>query len=222
MEYSEVVRTTFAAREFTDDPVSDEALLGVLDTARFAPSGGNRQGAHIVIVRDEDTKRALADLSRTGARRYLAQKAAGENPWNPVHPTAVTADELDDVVGVDSFVRPLAVAPVLLVVTIDLAVVAATDQDLERIGVVPGGSIYPLVWNILTGARAHGLGGTITTMASAEEPAVRELLAIPEHHAVAAVLPIGRPVKQLTRLSRAAVADFVTAERFDGRPFGAQ
>ncbi len=220
MEYDEVIRTTFAAREFTDDVVTDADLHRILETARFAPSGGNRQGSHVTVVRDATTRQAIAELSRTGARRYLAQRAAGENPWNPVHPTSVTDADLAAVEGVDAFVAPLADAPVLLVVTVDLSVVAATDSELDRVGVVPGASVYPLVWNILTGARANGLGGTITTMAATEEPAVRDLLGVPEHHAVAAVVPIGRPVKQLTRLRRAAVEDFVTRERFDGSAFG--
>lgn len=219
MEFDDVIRTTFAAREFTDDPVSDEVLWEILDTARFAPSGGNRQGAHVIVVRDPDTKQAIAEKSKTGARRYLAQRAAGEMPWNVVHPSAVTDADLAATEGVDEFVAPLAAAPVLLVVTVNLEVVASMDKDLDRIGVVPGGSIYPLVWNILTTARSRGYGGTITTMAVTEEPGVRVLLAIPDTHAVAAVLPLGKPVKQLTRLRREPVEDFVTQERFDGNPF---
>ncbi|GAB23344.1 putative oxidoreductase [Gordonia polyisoprenivorans NBRC 16320 = JCM 10675] len=219
MEFDDVIRTTFAAREFTDDPVTDEVLWEILDTARFAPSGGNRQGAHVIVVRDPDTKQAIAEVSKTGARRYLAQRAAGEMPWNVVHPSAVTDADLAVTEGVDEFVAPLAAAPVLLVVTVNLEVVASMDKDLDRIGVVPGGSIYPLVWNILTTARSRGFGGTITTMAVTEEPGVRELLAIPDTHAVAAVLPLGKPVKQLTRLRREPVEDFVTRERFDGNPF---
>ena len=44
MDLFEAMRTTFAAREFTDDPLPDETLVQILDHARFAPSGGNRQG----------------------------------------------------------------------------------------------------------------------------------------------------------------------------------
>ena len=40
MDFLEVARTTFAAREFTDDPVSDDVLYRIFDTARFGPSGG--------------------------------------------------------------------------------------------------------------------------------------------------------------------------------------
>ena len=44
----------------------------------------------------------------------------------------------------------------VLVVCVDLKVVASTDQDLERVGVISGASIYPLVWNILLSARHEG------------------------------------------------------------------
>ena len=62
MDLYEVMRTTFAAREFTDDPVPDEILQRVLENARFAPSGGNRQGWKVLIVRDDGTKAALVPL----------------------------------------------------------------------------------------------------------------------------------------------------------------
>jgi len=45
---------------------------------------------------------------------------------------------------------------------------------------------------------------------------VRSLLALPETHAVAAMVPLGVPVRQLTRLSRRPVEDFATIDRFDG------
>ncbi|MDL9938369.1 nitroreductase family protein [Gordonia sp. ABSL1-1] len=220
MELDEVMRTTFAAREFTDDPVPDDVLARIFDVARFAPSGGNRQGAHVVVVRDPDTKERIAELSKPAARRYLAQRGAGESPWNPVHPPGVSRRQIDEVDGVDDFVAPVAKAPVLLVITVDLSVVAAVDQDLDRVGVVSGASVYPLIWNILLAARAEGYGGTFTTMAVLEENGIRELLAIPDTHALAAVVPLGRPVKQLTRLRRRPVSEFVTIERFDGPSLG--
>ncbi|NDZ97071.1 nitroreductase family protein [Streptomyces sp. SID6673] len=218
MELHDVMRTTFAAREFTDDPLPDDVLWRILDDARFAPSGGNRQGAHIVVVRDAETKRRLSRLGEATVRRYIAQIAAGEKPWNPLYPTSVPQDVIDGTEVPDSFVVPIRTAPVVLVVTVDLAVVAATDQDLDRVGLVSGASVYPLVWNILLGARQEGFGGTITSMAVPQEAEARELLGLPETHALAAVVPIGRPVRQLTKLRRQPLAEFVTRERFDGPP----
>lgn len=219
MDLYDVMRTTFAAREFTDDPLPDEVLGRIFDNARFAPSGGNRQGMHITVVRDPETRRRIADLGIATARRYFAQLTAGENPWNPIHPSNVPQDVIDSTEIPDTFVAPLAKAPVLLVVSVDLAVVAAVDQDLDRVGMASGASVYPLVWNILLAARNEGYGGTMTTMAIAAEGQVRQLLSIPDTHAVAAVVPIGQPTRQLTKLRRRPVAEFVTRDTFDGAAF---
>jgi len=86
--------------------------------------------------------------------------------------------------------------------------------------VISGASIYPFAWNVLLAARQEGFAGTITTLAVAQEPKIQALLGIPAHVAVAAVMPLGRPVKQLTRLKRKAVEEFATLERWGGTPLG--
>jgi nitroreductase len=116
---------------------------------------------------------------------------------------------------------PLVESAVVLVVCIDLAVVAAMDQNLDRVGVIAGASVYPLVWNILLAARNEGYGGVLTTMALPEEPRIKALLGIPEDYAVAAIVPLGKPAQQATKLSRAPVDELATRERFDGEPFRA-
>lgn len=219
MDLYDVMRSTPAVREFTDEPLPDETLHRILDHARFAPSGGNRQGVRIIVVRDQQTRERLAELNKPAVRRYVAQIKAGQSPWNSLEPPIPTADEIAATDVPEQFTKPVLTAGAVLVVCVDLGVVASTDQLLDRVGVISGASVYPMVWNILLAARNEGFGGTITTMAAAEEPAVRGLLGIPDEYAVAAVLPIGQPVKQLTKLRRNEVEEFVTRERFDGQPF---
>ena len=218
MELYDVMRTTFAARQFTPDPVPDALLHRILDHARFAPSGGNRQGGRVIVVRDPATKDALAALSAPAAKRYTAQVQAGESPWNTIDPTAVTADVIERTPPPPHLTESLRLAPVVLVVCVDLKVVASTDQALPRVGVISGASIYPFVWNILLAARQEGLAGTITTLPVAQEPKLQALLGIPSHVAVAAVMPMGRPVTRLTKLKRRPVAEFTTLERWGGTP----
>jgi nitroreductase len=206
-------------REFTDDPLPDPVLYRILDNARFAPSGGNRQGTHVTVVRDATVRQRLGELNVTGARRYFAQLAANEKPWNPIAPTSVPAQTIADTAVPDEFTAPFRRASVVLVITVDLAYVAAMDQDLDRIGVVSGASVYPLVWNILLSARNEGYGGTLTTMAVPEETQIRDLLGIPDTHAVAALVPLGKPVRQLSKLRRSPVDEFTSRDRFDGAPF---
>jgi nitroreductase len=153
MELYDVMRTTFAVREFTDDPLPDPVLYRILDNARFAPSGGNRQGTHVVAVRDAALCERLAEVNVPGARRYFAQAAADESPWNPIAPSNVPAATIADTAVPDEFTAPFRRAAVVRVITVDLMFVAAMDQHLDRIGMVSGASVYPLVWNILLAAR---------------------------------------------------------------------
>lgn len=220
MELYDVMRTAFAARDFTADRVPDEVLDRILDNARFAPSGGNRQGWHVIVVRDLAKRAALGPLIEPTYKRYLAEVKAGANPWNTIAPAMVSQADVDAVAIPPGFIDRLIHAPVLLLVTVDLAVVASMDQHLPRIGVISGASIYPLVWNILLAARNEGLGGTLTTFLAAEEAKAKALFGIPDNHALAAMLPIGKPVKQLTRLRRNPVAAFATVDAFDGDAFG--
>jgi nitroreductase len=219
MELYDVMRSTPAVREFTDDPLSDDVLARILDNARFAPSGGNRQGVRVVVVRDKDTRAALADLTLPVARRYAAQLANGESPWNPLRPPGVDAATIAATQAPPQMSAPLRDAPVLLVICLDLGVVAATDQDLDRIAVIPGASVYPFVWNVLLAARNEGYGGVLNTAVVAEEPRAKGLLGVPEPYAIAAVVPLGKPVRQVTKLRRRPVPEFVTRKRFDGAPF---
>jgi nitroreductase len=219
MDLYDVMRTTAAVREYTDDPLPDDVLERILDNARFAPSGGNRQGNRVIAVRDPQTREALIECTIPGVKRYVAQLRNGENPWNPLHPCGVDAQTIDAVdVPTQS---PLRTAEVVLVVCVDLSVVAAFDQHLDRVGLIAGASVYPFVWNILLAARNEGYGGVLTTAAIAEEPRVRQLLGIPDDYAVAALLPIGKPKRQLTKLTRRPVSEVVSKERFDGDPLRA-
>jgi nitroreductase len=220
MELSEAMRTTAAVRDFTDEPVPDEVLYAILDDARFAPSGGNRQGWRVVVVRDPAQRRRLADLCAPASGEYYAQAALGEVPFSVVRPTradlaAAAADPPPNPLFAD-----IETVPVVLVVAVDLGALAVSDKDLARHSIVGGGSVYPFCHNILLAARERGIGGVMTTFLARVEDEARDVLGLPDGFAIATMAVLGHPVKQVTRLRRLAVEDFTTVDRFDGAPFG--
>ena len=227
MELLDALRTTGAVREFTDEPVPDEVLFRILDTARFGPSGGNRQGWRVVVVRDPEIRRRLRDLYLPGWYEYLAMVSHGLTPWAPVTDRAAEQAALDDAAqiaeqaraGQGGFAEHLDQAPVLLALFADLRVLAAIDRDSDRYTFCGGASVYPFAWNLLLGAREEGLGGVVTTMAIHAEDEVKALLGAPDELALAAVIALGHPVHQPRRLRRAEVADFTTVDRLDGPKF---
>ena len=218
MELHDVMRTTFAAREFTDAPIDDATLYRILDNARFAPSGGNRQGWRVIVIRDRAKRAALVDLIRPTMQRYFAQAAAGENPFNTIVPTKVDAAQVAAAKVPTGMIEGMVDAPLLLLVAVDLRVLASFDSTLPRVGVISGASIYPFVWNILLAARNEGLGGTLTTFLVPAEAEVRKMFGIPEYFAVSALLPIGKPVRQLTKLKRKPVEEFTVVDHHGGAP----
>jgi len=224
MDLYDVMRTTFAAREFTDDDVPDDAVYRVLDNARFAPSGGNRQGWKVVVVRNAATKQKLGELCWPAMRIAVAQLQAGEVYWQTIEPTSVDTETaaVDESLPITlPILEHMEQVPVVLVVAVDLRLVASMDKNLDRVGVVSGASIYPLAWNILLGFRNEGYGGALTTLLASQEPEVQKLLGLEDYEAVAAMLVVGRPVKQLSKLSRKPVEEFAFVERADGDPFTA-
>ena len=84
MDLTEALRSTGAVRDFRPEPVPDEVVYRLLDTARFAPNGGNRQAWHVIVVRDPAVKERLRDLYLPGWYEYLAQMEAGLTPFAAV------------------------------------------------------------------------------------------------------------------------------------------
>jgi len=227
MDLTDALRTTGSVRTFLDEPVSDEDLYAILDDARFAPSGGNRQAWRVIIVKDETRRRALRDLYLDGWHDYIAHVLAGLVPFSPLASgadRAAAAAKRGAAMAAskpDGFPETLDQVPVMLVICADLAALAATDRDLDRYQIAGGASIYPFVWNILLAARARGLGGVMTTIATRNEPGVRDVLDLPTGQIVASIVALGRPTSRATKLKRRAVEEFTTTDTFDGAPFTA-
>ncbi len=111
MELETVMRTTFAAREFLDEAVSDEQLYRILDNARFAPSGGNRQGWRVIVVKDADKRAKLRELIVPTFKRYIAQVRLGESPWNTIVASKVTPEQIEAARLPQGFVEGITEAP---------------------------------------------------------------------------------------------------------------
>jgi nitroreductase len=229
VDLTETLRTTGAAREFRPDPVPDALIYRVLDTARFAPNGGNRQAWRVVVVKHDATRKALRDLYLPGWYEYLAQRAAGLVPWAPVTDEAAERESVggagaiaaEAAAGPGGFAEHFDQVPALLVLLADLRELAAVDKGFDRYTMAAGASIYPFAWSVLLAARGEGLGGVITTMPIRREPEVRALLDVPDELCVAAVIALGYPVHQPRKLTRGPVEGFATVDRFGGPPLSA-
>jgi nitroreductase len=197
-----VMRVAGQVRAFRPDPVPDSTVFRVLDHARFAPNGGNRQGWRVIVVTDRERRRALRDIHLAQHHAYVASTATRRGVRGDD-----LAERLDEV-------------PVHLLVLVDLRALAILDESLPRPSIVGGASIYPFVQNLLLALRNEGLGGAITTLVVGAEPELKGMFEIPEDYAIAALVLCGWPRDRLpTRLVRNPVASFATRDSFAGPAF---
>jgi nitroreductase len=196
-DFSSVVRTQRAHREFTAEPVPDELVEQVLETATFAPSAENTQPWVFIIVRDAAARDRIGELNRQ------AWEGGGREFSRPrLSPEVFAKVEAGATGGIAN-------APVLIVVCGDTS--HCVDTVLES-------SIWPAVQNLLLGANERGLGSALTTITTVFGDELRSLLALPDHLRPLAVVPLGWPAKQLGPPRRAPVAEKTYRERY-GTPW---
>ncbi|NNN00820.1 MAG: nitroreductase family protein [Acidimicrobiaceae bacterium] len=225
MELSEAMRTTGAVREYEPRDVDDATLYAILDDARFAPSGGNRQAWRVIVVRDLEQRRRIRDLYLDAWHDYVAHLLIGVVPFSPLMTDEQRSHAVSQRSAAESasdpqgFAENLDRVPVMLVVCADLGALAASDRDLDRYQIVGGASVYPFVWNILLAARQHDLGGVMTTVATRHEDRLRQEIGAPENFAIASIVVLGHAQRQVRLLARRSVEEFTTIGRLDGPIF---
>jgi nitroreductase len=214
----EVMRCTPSTRNFTDEPVVREVLERVLDNARFAPSGGNRQGWRVIVITDPDIRRRLRELYQEPWNAYMI-KTGGRAALDAGEASGLPAGRLRMLRGADEYARRFDQVPVHLLPFVDVGALAITDEALDRPSIVGGASIYPFVQNILLGLRHEGLGAAFTTLLVPAEAEIREMLAVPDEMALAGHISVGyRSDPWPRRLSRRPVEEFAYGDRF-GEPW---
>jgi nitroreductase len=214
MDLIQAMRTAAAIRRFRPDAVPDDVLYRVLDSARFAPSWGNRQGWRVIVVRDQALRTQLRTLYlHTWRLIYQAPpdqsqpvaESAGRHPTGAMERNYY-AEHLDEL-------------PVHLVVTVERESLLTPLPSLNDGTFAGGSSIYPFVQNLVLAIRAEGLGTSLSMQLNNEETEVKRLLEIPDGFALAAHLGVGWPARpHPTRLRRRQVEDFTAIDRFGGEP----
>jgi len=200
-----LISTTRSIRRIQDTPIDKEVLERVCQAAVWAPSGGNRQPWRLIVVQDQQLKRALSALYVTEWDHYVDfnLKKLGQQPPEVL-------EKVRAQFGTGTYLaHNLAEVPAVAMFVHDPSALYVTDTNLGRHPVVGGASLYPAVQNFLLAARAEGLGGVLTTLICSREKELRELLKFPEGWGVHAMVPFGYPKGQHGPLQRAPLSEMV-------------
>jgi nitroreductase len=185
----EAMSTLRAVRRLKPDPIPTEVLGRVLQAAAWAPTGGNAQPWRIVLATDPQPKAALGALYSESWKRF---SKVYESRFATL-PEVDRAREMRTLAAGDYLADHFHEAPAIAVFCFNPKYMAITDEKLDRVSVVGGGSIYTAVQNLMLACRAEGLGCVLTTLLCQHEEKVREILGIPQPWGTAAAIPMGYP-----------------------------
>ncbi len=172
----ELLTTTRSVRKRLDlaRPVPREVVREALEVALQAPSGGNAQSWHWIVVDDPAKKLGIARAYRKAFAPYIAAQhrtdATGERVASSARYLAEVMEEV----------------PILVIGAIYVG-----EQGLpagNQAGV--WGSLLPAAWSLQLALRARGLGSAWTTLHLEYEAEVAQLLGIPEGVAQGVLLPV--------------------------------
>ena len=210
----EGLMTTRAMRRFTDEPVSDEAVMACLRAAVQAPSGGNIQPYQFLVVTDPELREGLAAIYRRAWDRYSPAVAA---VTPPARSEEAAARQERNMRASDDLARSLAAVPVHILVLMPKISMVVTDDEGDMDVGPTYASVYPAVQNLVLAARAQGLGTVLTTVYRVYEDEVRELLGIPDRYEVVALLPLGHPRGRWGVAARRPAESLTSWDRFGNR-----
>jgi nitroreductase len=189
MDLFEAIDTQRSLRRFSDEPVSDDDIRRMLESARKAPSPTNRQPWAFIVVRDPATRRAMAEIYRKSwgfARQVYGDPEKAED--EPERVMLVETDRLADAIDeAPAFINCMLDKSLLgIMITPDLQTI------LEPSSVY--GAVYAAMQNMMLTARALGLAATPTNLTRFFDNEVRALLGHPEHVETVSLILVGHPL----------------------------
>lgn len=163
-----------------DRPVPRQVLLDCLRLSQQAPTASNAQNWRWVLVTDEEKRRRIAELYRSGGRPHVTRVLAerdrrGAQDQRMIDSAVFLFENLERV-------------PVLAIACMAERIPEDAPENLRATRYA---SIYPCVWSFMLALRSRGLGSVLTTLHLNAERAIGELLDIPPSFTQMAMVPVG-------------------------------
>ncbi len=197
----EVLRTMQAMRRLKPDPVPRDLLERLVETATWAPSGGNAQLYSYVVVTEQAQVARLGVLWRDVQSKYLAAMERLDPGTFGAPDAAATleavryqAEHFDETPAVIAacYARPPVPRNPRLVADLIRAVGPGSLRRMAspRVAVLAGASSsYPAVQNLLLAARALGLAANISIWHLFAKKEFKRVLGVPRYVTIYALVP---------------------------------
>jgi len=191
MSLLDIATSRKTVRKFKTTPIPEDDIRYILEVARQAPSGSNRQPWRFILVQDMEQKRLIREAAEKGERAFYASLSEEAKAWYSSK-------------GLSPSKPNLTQAPVLLVVLSD------TSAPNYKAGV------WICIGFAILAIEERGLA-TVTYTPS-DPSLVSEAVGAPEGFMVETVLPLGYSDDPKPKESRYSLSELLFRDRW-GIPF---
>ncbi|MCR9260229.1 MAG: nitroreductase family protein [Pseudomonadaceae bacterium] len=171
--FDHLLRTTRSVRRNLDlqRPIERSVLLDCIDNAVQAPTGLAGENWRFVVVDERQAKNQLALLYGEVLTTLLEQRGMDMKPTH------------------NALLNNLPEMPALIFVCAPCRVRGSTQDTAAEVAYY--GSILPAAWSLMLSLRVRGIGATWTTLLSARQSEVAEIVQMPDDHCHLVMLPVG-------------------------------
>jgi nitroreductase len=171
MDFKEVVAKRRSIRKFLNDDIPKQVLLNVLEAGRWAPSAGNCQPWHFVVIADSQTRAAIAKNCTRFSRKHWMQFSPERAKYLAARGGSWDKSSMKDI-------------PILI---------AVCYNRLENIrDELVMGSTWMAVENMLLAATDEGLGSCVYTFLNRrEENELKQILHAGQGDRIACLIQLG-------------------------------
>ena len=202
-----VIQDRRSIRDYTDEPISEEDIKMILETARQAPSGENAQPWRFVIVKDEETRNKLGAIAGGGSgRRFTAEFVTKK--------MQARFSGLKDEEKKKKVFQKLTSGKVsTFLADAPLNIVVCGKKDVWDMPYDTSAAIE----NMLLMVTALGLGACwviAPCIDIRDEESVKSLLGLPEGYKAVSIMAIGHPTRPHKPRPRLAINELVFSEQW--------
>lgn len=194
MEFGELITKRRSIRKFMKDTVPEKLLKNILEACRWAPSAGNSQPWHIIVVTEPDVKTRIAETCTKYSREH----------WKKFPPERARYLAARGGTWDKSYMKDI---PVLLAVTYKSEKGFWNELAL--------GSTWIAVENMMLAITNEGLASCIYTFLNRrEENKIGKLLRVPRTYRIACMLQVGYARFEPPKPSRKELEEIISYQHF--------
>ena len=188
MDFYEAINKRSSIREFTDEPISEEALKRIISAAYQAPTNDHVRDWHFIIVTDKEVMRKVLE----GVPKKLTEKDVDSMTFisDPIQKEAYRF-------AVPKQYRMLIDAAALIIPLMKKKVDVLHPADLSHLNCFA--SVWCSIENLWLAATAEGYGCNLRIPCGNEEETARNVTGFPEEFMIPCFIGIGRPTNNAVR-----------------------